>query len=51
MTRIAVLGGGVMGEALIVCFQRRLSPPPTVVVAEKRPERAAELVERLGVLI
>ena len=51
MTRIAVLGGGVMGEALIVGFQRRLSPPPTVVVAEKRPERAAELVERLGVLV
>lgn len=51
MTRIAVLGGGVMGEALIVGFQRRISPPPTIVVAEKRPERAAELVERLGVLI
>ncbi|CAB4938763.1 MAG: pyrroline-5-carboxylate reductase [Actinobacteria bacterium] len=51
MTRIAVLGGGVMGEALIVGFQRRLSPPPIVAVAEKRPERAAELADRLGVLI
>lgn len=51
MTRIAVLGGGVMGEALIIGFQRRLSPPPIVVVAEKRAERAAELVDRLGVVI
>lgn len=51
MTRIAVLGGGVMGEALIVGFQRRLTPTPSIVVAEKREERAADLVERLGVEI
>ena len=41
MTRIAVLGGGVMGEALIVGFQRRVNPAPDIVVAEKRAERAA----------
>ena len=51
MTRIAVLGGGVMGEALIVGFQRRVNPAPDIVVAEKRAERAAELVARLGVEI
>ena len=51
MTRIAVLGGGVMGEALIVGFQRRMPTIPTIVVAEKVPERAAELVERCGVRI
>ena len=42
MTRIAVLGGGVMGEALIDGFQRRLNPRPVIVVAEMRAERAAE---------
>lgn len=51
MTRIAVLGGGVMGEALIVGFQRRVSPAPHIVVAEKREDRAADLVARLGVEI
>jgi pyrroline-5-carboxylate reductase len=51
MTRIAVLGGGVMGEALIDGFQRRVTPKPVIVVAEKRSERAAELVDRHGVTI
>lgn len=49
MMRIAVLGGGVMGEALIVGMQRRLDPSPQIVVAEKRPERSADLVRRLGI--
>ncbi len=49
MTRIAVLGGGVMGEALIVGIQRRVHPAPLIVVSEKRPERCAELVQRLGI--
>ncbi len=51
MTRIAVIGGGVMGEALIVGFQRRMTPQPIVVVAEKREDRAADLAGRLGVLL
>ena len=51
MTRIAVLGGGVMGEALIVGLQRRLTPAPQIVVAEKRAERAAELADRFGVTV
>ena len=49
--RIAVLGGGVMGEALIHGFQRRLHPQPQIVVAEKRADRAEELRTRLGVEI
>ena len=49
MTRIAVLGGGVMGEALIIGMQRRVHPAPSIVVAEKLPERRDELVRRLGV--
>ena len=51
MTRIAVLGGGVMGEALIVGLKRRLTPAPTIVVAEKRVDRAAELADRFGVQV
>jgi pyrroline-5-carboxylate reductase len=41
--RIAVLGGGVMGETLASGFLRYVTPSPKVVIAEKRPERAAEL--------
>ena len=47
--RIAVLGGGVMGEILAGGFLRYLAPRPVVVVAEKRPDRAAELARSLGV--
>mgnify|MGYP006276955785 CR=1 FL=1 len=47
--RIAVIGGGVMGEALIAGILRNVQPTPTVVVAERRPERLAELVVRYAV--
>jgi len=50
MTRIAVLGGGVMGEAIIAGLQRR-TPPPSIVLVEKRPDRAAELSARYGVSV
>ncbi len=46
--RIAVLGGGVMGETLALGLLR-LDPRPEVVVAEKREERAGELARQLGV--
>ena len=49
--RIAVLGGGVMGETLASGFLRYQTPPPHVVIAEKRAERADELVARHGVEI
>lgn len=49
--RIAVLGGGVMGETLASGFLRRVHPAPDVVIAEKRPERAAELVQAHDVSI
>lgn len=48
MTRIAMLGGGVMGEAIIAALTR-VDPDVSVVLAEKRPERAAELQARYGI--
>ncbi len=48
--RIAILGGGVMGETLATGLLRR-EPRPQVVVAEKRAERAAELAASLDVVI
>ena len=49
--RIAVLGGGVMGETLASGFLRYVTPRPDVVIAEKRAERAEELRAALGVEI
>jgi pyrroline-5-carboxylate reductase len=49
--RIAVLGGGVMGETLLGGFLRFVTPRPEIVVAEKRPERAQELASLYGVEI
>lgn len=47
--RIAVLGGGVMGETLASGFLRYVTPRPVVVIAEKRVDRAAELRALHGV--
>lgn len=47
--RIAVLGGGVMGETLASGFLRYVTPRPDLVIAEKRDERAEELRRELGV--
>lgn len=46
--RIAVLGGGVMGETLAAGLLA-LEPRPDVVVAERLPDRAAELAATHGV--
>lgn len=47
--RIAVIGCGVMGEALMAGMLRNFQPTPTVVVAERREERLAELQQQYGV--
>lgn len=41
--RVAVLGGGVMGEALVVAIIRSGIAPGSIVVAEKAPTRADAL--------
>ncbi len=47
--RIAILGGGVMGETLATGLLRAVQPTPRVIVVEKRLERANELRAILGV--
>ena len=47
--RIAVLGTGKMGEALVSGLLRAGKPADEVVVTARRAERAAELTERYGV--
>lgn len=49
--RIAVLGGGVMGETLASGFLRYVTPAPDLVVVEKRAERAQELTQVLGLAV
>lgn len=51
MTQTAILGAGVMGETLLSGLIRAGRSPETLLVGEKRPERAAELVERYGVQV
>lgn len=46
---VAFLGVGVMGEALLAALVRAGRPASELLVAEKRPERAAELTERYGI--
>src|SRR4051812_21027111 len=46
---LAILGAGVMGETLLSGLIRAGRPPASLLVGEKRPERASELHERYGV--
>ncbi|MDP2012825.1 MAG: pyrroline-5-carboxylate reductase [Actinomycetota bacterium] len=48
MTRIAVLGGGVMGEALIAGLLQ-FDPQPSITVVEKLAARAQELTDRYSI--
>jgi pyrroline-5-carboxylate reductase len=47
--RVALLGGGKMGEALLAGMLRAGRTAADVVVTERHPERAAELRDRYGV--
>ncbi|MFC5906981.1 pyrroline-5-carboxylate reductase [Streptacidiphilus monticola] len=47
--RVAVLGTGKIGEALLSGLLRAGKSPADVLVTARRPERAAELRERYGV--
>lgn len=47
--RVAVLGTGKIGEALVSGLLRAGKSPDEVLVTARRPERAAELRERYGV--
>jgi len=47
----AILGAGVMGETLLSGLIRAGRPVSDLIIAEKRAERAHELVERYGVAV
>jgi pyrroline-5-carboxylate reductase len=49
MTRIAVLGAGKIGEALLSGLVKAGRAPGDLVFTERHPERAAELSGRLGI--
>ncbi len=49
MTKLAILGGGKIGEALLSGLLKGGRAPADVVVLEKHPERAAYLRETYGV--
>ncbi|MDP3967314.1 MAG: pyrroline-5-carboxylate reductase [Nocardioides sp.] len=48
---VAILGAGVMGETLLSGLLRAGRPVASVMVGEKRAERAAELEDRYGVRV
>ena len=49
VSRLAVLGAGKLGEALLSGLLRAGRPADDIVVVVRRPERAKELEERYGV--
>ena len=50
-TRVAIIGGGKIGEALLSGLVRSGHPTRDLVVAEKDPARGAELTEEYGVRV
>lgn len=51
MSQTAILGAGVMGETLLSGLLRAGRPVDSLLVGERRHERAAELTERYGVRV
>ena len=51
MGLIAIFGAGVMGETLLSGLLRAGRPVDQVLVTERRPDKAAELVEKYGVSV
>ncbi|MBD3783595.1 MAG: pyrroline-5-carboxylate reductase [Micrococcales bacterium] len=51
MGTVAIFGAGVMGETLLSGLLRAGRPADSLVITERRAERAAELVERYGVRV
>jgi len=49
--KVAVLGAGVMGEALIAALIRSGIEPSLISVVEKRQDRSAELVEKYSITV
>lgn len=49
LSPIAVIGAGVMGEALISALLAAGVRPGSIIISEKREERATELSEKYGV--
>jgi pyrroline-5-carboxylate reductase len=49
--QVAILGAGVMGETLLSGLVRAGRPVDSLLVGEKRAERATELTERYGVTV
>ncbi len=51
MKQVGVVGAGVMGEALIAALISYGIPADSIVISEKRSERADELVQRYGIRV
>lgn len=51
MTKTAILGAGAMGESVLAGLIRAGRPLDSLVVGEKREERAVELTEKHGVTV
>lgn len=49
MSKTAILGMGVMGEALLSGLIRSGVDPTEIVISDRRPERVAEISEKYGV--
>ena len=51
MARVAIIGGGSMGEAVLSGLRRSGRAAKDIVVAEKQPERSAYLAETYSVRV